>query len=117
MKLYKKSYMNGYGTKPSQLKDSIDYAARRFTNVNPINYYNLRVGFIKNAFDSNCEKAYVIHTTFNNIKIAVYIRENSTFRIPANRIMDGPLVTKVIPRKLGYTFYYKKKWRRYYETL
>ena len=29
--------MNGYGTKPSQLKDSIDYAARRFTNKSPIN--------------------------------------------------------------------------------
>ena len=110
--------MNGYGTKPSQLKDSIDYAARRFTNISPINYYTLHVGFIKDAFDLNYEKAYTIQTTFDNIKIAVYIRENSTFRIPSNRIMNGdPLVIKAIPRKLGYTFYYKKKWRRYYETL
>ena len=110
--------MNGYGTKPSQLKDSMDYAARRFTNMSPINHYILHVGFIKDAFDLNCEKVYAIQTSFDDIKIAVYIRENSTFRIPSNRIINGdPLVTKVIPRKLGYTFYYKKKWRRYYETL
>ena len=84
MKLYERFNMNGYGTKPSQLKDSIDYAARRFTNKSPINYYTLYVGFIKDAFDLNYEKAYTIQTTFDNVKILWVSKE--MYRDDTNRI-------------------------------
>jgi hypothetical protein len=108
--------MNGYGTKPSQLKDSMDYVARRWDNVNPVNYYTLYVDLLDRKPYQPCvyRTIYTLRTTRDYIEISKYVSERTVFRVPPSRICDNFLKDTIIPRKLGYTFYYTRKWRREY---